>query len=375
MPEPASEQAAATQPSVPPGGLSQNEVLSVALLTGLLFVAVICAQSSYPQKVDDFGDGAAYMSVASAIRHWDFRGLTLKQFWGLPYLMALLSTLLRVSDRTSLLLISSVSSFVSVALAYRLWGGWVAGFFSVLNFDWMQRSFLGGSEPLFVCLLFAAFLAVRRQRWMLATLFASLATTVRPLGVLALVALGLTLLWQHQYRKAVLATLLGSAIGIAYALPLWVVYGDPLATVHSYQRANTLAPALFGIPFRAIIQGTLLYPSPWTNLVLSFGWILFVLAGVAAMIASKAFRDYARSHSVEVIFASTYLFAIYSYNYRYWARGSFPRFAIPIVPLVLVALRPWTPKSRVLLWTLAVFSPILAAISALGVRNLFPFLP
>jgi hypothetical protein len=90
------------------------------------------------------------MPVASAIRHWNFQGLVVKQFWGLPYFMAAISTLTRVSDRTALLLVSFISYFVSVALAYRLWGGWVAGFFSLLNFDWLQRSFLGGSEPLFV---------------------------------------------------------------------------------------------------------------------------------------------------------------------------------------------------------------------------------
>jgi hypothetical protein len=352
--------------------LSQNEVLSLALLTWMLFVAVITSVSSYPQTVTNFGDSSAYMSVASAIRHWEFRELTVKQFWGLPYLMALVSTLLRTSDRASLLLISVISSFVSVALAYRLWGGWVAGLFAVLNFDWMQRSFLGGSEPLFVALLFGSFFAVRQQRWILAAALASLATTVRPLGVLALVALGLVLLWRHEYRKAALAMAVGCAIGIAYALPLWHIYGDPLATVHSYRQANQKGPALFGLPFYAIIKGTLLYPSPWTNLLLSFGWIFFVLAGIAAMVASKTFREYAKAHPVEVIFAAKYLLAIFSYNYPYWARGSFPRFAIPIVPFVLLALMPWIPKSRALLWGVGAVSSLLAAASALGVRNVLP---
>ena len=64
---------------------------------------------------------------------------------------------------------------------FRLWGGWVAGFFAILNFDWMQRSYLGGSEPLFVALLFASFLAIRKERWWLACVLASLSTVVRPL--------------------------------------------------------------------------------------------------------------------------------------------------------------------------------------------------
>lgn len=95
--------------------------------------------------------------------------------------MAALSTIARVSDRTSLLAISFVASFIAVALSWRLWDGWIAGFFAILNFDWLQRSYLGGSEPLFVALLFGSFLAVRKERWLLAALPASLATIVRPL--------------------------------------------------------------------------------------------------------------------------------------------------------------------------------------------------
>ena len=316
----------------------------------------------------------AYMSVASAIRHWDFHDLSVKQFWGLPYAMAAVSIVFHISDRTSLLLISALASFASVGLVYRLWGGWTAGFFAVLNFDWMQRSFLGGSEPLFVALLFGAFFAVRRQRWLWGAFLAALATTVRPLGFFALAGLGVVLLWKHEYGKAALAFLIGCAVGAAYVWPLWHAFGDPLATVHSYQQASQHDPHLFGIPFYAIIRGTLTYHSPLTSLVLSFGWILLVLAGIAAMIATKPFREYAKSRPVEVIFAAAYILAIFSYNSPYWARGTFPRFSIPIIPFVLFSLQRWIPKSRALLWGLGVVSPVLAAASALGIRNVLPFL-
>jgi hypothetical protein len=119
--------------------------------------------------------------------------------------MAALSGLTGVSDRTALLLISFPSSFLGVALAYRLGGGWVAGFFAVLSFDWMQRSYLGRSEPLFVALLFGSFVGARKERWLLAALRASLATVVRPLGVFALLGIGDTLLWKRAYRKFLLA--------------------------------------------------------------------------------------------------------------------------------------------------------------------------
>jgi hypothetical protein len=54
--------------------------------------------------------------------------------------------------------------------------------------------------------------------------------------------------------------------------------------------------------------------------------------------------------------------------------GNFIRFSIPALPFVFFAILPWLPKDRRVLWTLAVVAPVLAACSAIGIRNLFPFL-
>jgi hypothetical protein len=341
-----------------------KEVSALVLLTGCMFVGFICLFQSYCAKVDYFGDSLSYMGIASAIRHWDFKGLVIEHFWGLPYFMAFLSKVTHVSDRTALLAICFASSFASVILVHRLWGGWVAGLFAVLNFDWMQRSFLGGSEPLFAALLFGSFLAVRRGRWLLATVLASLATVCRPLGLFALVGIGATLLWKREPLKCALATVIGVAVGALYSLPLAIYFGSPLANVHGYDPNGNL----FGLPFYAIIEGTILYPAPWTNLILTFGWILFVLAGIITMAVTENYRAYAREFPVESIFAALYLISVYCYNYPYWARGNFPRFVIPAVPFVLLALLRWVPKDRRLIWALALVMPVLAAASAIGVR-------
>jgi hypothetical protein len=348
---------------------SRNELLLLCVVTGVVFVAFVSLFRAYTAAVDDFGDSSAYMTLASAIRHWDFRNVVIKQFWGLPYAMAALSTITRISDRTSLLVISAIASFVSVMLAWRLWGGWIAGFFAILNFDWLQRSYLGGSEPLFVALLFGSFLAVRKERWLAAALLASFATVVRPLGLFALVGIGVALLWRRNYRVLLLAILIGAVVGTLYALPLAHHFGDPLATVNSYHSSAWQGGWLFGFPFYAIIKGTLTEPAPLTNLVLSFGWIFLVLVAIVAMARSTRFREYARSHIVEAIFLVPYLWTLYTYNYPHWARGNFARFAIPVIPLVLLALDRWVPKDRRVLWALGVVSPILAAASAIGISN------
>ena len=351
---------------------SAADVLLIASLTCLMFVGLIVVNTKFSALVDSFGDSSAYMSIASAIRQWNFQNVVVKQFWGLPYVMAAISLVAHVSDRSALLLTSVASSLVAVLLCYKLWGGWVAGFFAVLNFDWMQRSLLGGSEPLFMALLLGTFLAVRRERWLLAALLSSCATIVRPLGFFALAGIGVALLRDRQFRRLAQAVAIALAIAAVYVLPLAYAFGDPLATVHSYQRPGQSGPNLFGIPFYAIFKGTLLYPAPWTNLVLTFGWILFVTLGATVMAVSRSFREYAKAHLVEISFVLPYLISIYCYNFPYWARGSFPRFAIPVIPFVLVALRQWWPNDRRLLGGMAVASPLLAAVSALGVRNVLP---
>jgi len=241
--------------------------------------------------------------------------------------------------------------------------------FVILNFDWMQRTMLGGSEPLFVALLFGAFLALRHDRWLLGTLLASLGTTVRPFGIFSLSAIGFALLWRRQWSKFALAASIGAAVGILYAWPLVHYFDDPLANVNRYRTMDWSQGRLFGLPFAAIIRGTILYPAPGTNLLLTFGWIAFVLAGLVAMMRTKSFHEYSWLHPVEVGFAACYALAIFCYNSPYWARSSFPRFALPIVPFVLVALMRWLPKDRRVLWGFVFITPALAAVSSVGIRE------
>ena len=355
--------------------ISLRETIMICLAAAAIFAGTIGVLTPYLTTVDNFGDNSAYISIAVAIQKWDFRGVFVKHFWGLPYLIAAITRTSGLSNRTALLLVCWTSSFAAIILAYRLWGGWIATAFSIVNFDWYQRSYLGGSEPLFVALLFGSFLAIRRERWVIAALLAALATITRPLGIFLLVGIGLTLLWRHDWRRLAVASAIGIAIGALYVIPLARYFHDPLATVHSYESTQAGAStSLFGIPFSAIIKGTILYPAPFTNLVLTFGWIFLVLIAIIAMFTTQSFRNYSRAHPAEIIFAAPYLLSLYCYNYPYWARGNFPRFAIPIIPFVFLALWRWIPKDRRILWALVPVTAVLAASSAVGIRNLVQLL-
>jgi hypothetical protein len=356
-----------------PASPSLREVILLTLLSSLLFAATILSVRNYSVVVDDFGDSSAYVVAASAIHHWEFGGVQVKQFWGYPYAMALFSLLSGAPERYSLLVVSFVSSFVSIWLAYRLWGGWVAAFFAVLNFDWMQRSFLGGAEPLGTALIFGAFLAFRRDRYLLAALLASLSTVVRPLGIFGLVGIGAVLLYRREYKKCALAVLIGMIVGTLYMLPFWIYFHDPLYQVHRYKTSDWQSGSAVGIPFAAIGHSFAHNQEPWTNVLLTLGWVILVVLGVATM-AKKDFRQYAREHGAEAGFALLYIGFLLTYNSSQWARAEFIRFAIPVLPFVLVSLAKWRPDDRRVLWALGCVTPVLAAASALGIRNVIHLL-
>jgi hypothetical protein len=356
-----------------------GELFLLLAVGGVLFDAAAIALPGWNSLVLSFGDNAAYLGVAKAIRDWDFHGAGVQHFMGYPYAIAAVSLVLHLPLTFCLWLVAGVASLVSTLLIARLFGTWVAAYFATSNLAWWQTSLLGGSEPLAVALGMGAFWSFRRGYPLLAALLGALATTVRPLMFFTLVGIGIALLQQKHYAKFVAAFALGLGIGVLYAWPLARYFGDPLLTAHSYTSRdygalNVVGPhgRLFGWPFHGIIVGTMLYPAPWTNLVLSFSWIALVVAGTVAMFA-RDLRKFWQSHPAEAIFCGLYLLALFCYDYLVWARGNFMRFSIPVLPFVFFALLRWLPKDRRALWCLGVLAPVLAACSAIGIRNL-PFL-
>jgi hypothetical protein len=355
------------------------ELLLLVALGGVLFGATLIAFGGWHSLTLNYGDSPAYLGVATSIRHWDFHGLDIQHFMGYPYAIAAVSLILHPPLSSSLWLVACAASLVSTLLIARLFGAWVAGYFAFSNFAWLQVSFLGGSEPLAVALGMGAFWSFRRRQVLPAALLGSLATTVRPLMFFILVGIGIALLYQKRYANFFGALGVGLAIGLLYVWPLAHYFGDPLLTVHSYTSrdygaAKLVGPHghLFGWPFHGIVAGTMLYPAPWTNLILSFSWIALVSAGVVAMF-SRHLREYWRANPAEAIFCGLYLLAIFCYDYLAWARGNFIRFSIPALPFVFFALLGWLPKDRRVLLCLSGLGSVLAASSAIGIKNL-PFL-
>lgn len=335
------------------------------VISSACFLLVVLHYKTYANAVNDFGDSGAYMSAANAIVKWNFAGVHVMQFWGVSYFSALISKVVKLPIMPSLIVTSALSSLIACFLATRLWGWWVAAFFVVLNFDWMQRSWLGGAEPTFMALLLAAFLFTRSEKWEWAALFASLATIVRPLGICALIAIGIVLLLKKNYWTFFRAFAIGLAIGLLYIIPLRLYMHDPFANIHDYSSSRSV----FGVPFVAMMKGISLH-QPLTNLILCSGWVIFILSGVALYLASDSCAQERKDRPVELIFASIYTLMTCSYNYPQWVFGGFARFAIPVIPFAVLGLRRMLPKQEKLIWAGAIVFPLLAGASAIGIHNI-----
>lgn len=352
-------------------GPSQRELVFLWLISAVCFLIVLTHFKSYSAGVSAFGDNDQYTAAAHAIQHWDLRSTQARQGWGVSYLIALLS-LLHLSNKVSLVLISMASSLGSVLLARPLWGPWIAAFFAILNFPWLQTSMLGGSEPLFVLLLFASFWFSRRQRWIPSSALAALATVTRAVGVFSLFALGLSLLLRKEYRKLSLCIAVAALIGFLYLLPFWVAFHDPLYQFHRREHSGDWDSGhLLTWPFHSIAVSYLYHRGPWSNVILTGAWIGLAIVGLCRM-GIKLYRDRGTQYPNEQIFVITYVFFLFSYNSLVWARWSFHRFVIPAIPLLLLSVYPWLPKKRYVMYPLCIVSSILAAWSAIGIKNVIP---
>ena len=342
-----------------------QEVLLLSAVCYAVYLLLLTMLGNYWHIFRTFGDNQAYVWIADGIRTWNFKSIKEWQFFGLPYVMVAFSFLTHTSYWTSLLFLSVGCAFISIALSNRLWGGWVAGVFAVCSRDWMERSVIGGAEPLFLALVFGSFLATRREKWLLAALLAAFSAVVRPMGIFALVAVGFVLLIRREYKQLVAASAIGLAVGALYVLPLKLYMGTALANVKAYGTADGSGGKPITFPFYALLQNKLPLLSTNLNVARAACWIILLLAAVVAMLRTAHFREYSRNRLAEAIFCGLYVGLLFTYNSP-WARIAFPRYVIPVIPFMVLALLPWIPKDRRLLWAFGILSAVLSAAETYG---------
>jgi len=84
------------------------------------------------------------------------------------------------------------------------------------------------------------------------------------------------------------------------------LFHNPLANAQSYQQLDLQGGRVLTWPFYAIVKSSLSDAAPLTNLILTWGWILFVLAGFVALLR-KDCRQYWSTRPTEILFTVGYI--------------------------------------------------------------------
>ncbi len=322
-----------------------------------------------------FGDNPEFLPAAEFIKQWR-SGPSYPDwhFAGLPIAVAALSSLLHVSTSVALVLLSVLCSASACIVIYKLYGGEVTAAFLIVSAEWLQGSLLGASEPLFALLFLTSFLAIRSNLWSSAALLASLATTVRPVGVFALLGLGIDLLRRRRWVDLAWSVMIAGCVGCAYLWSAHVVAGDAFMNFKRY-RFDWGGGSPLAIPFWALLQSlrSIFSESRWYTSLKYLGWPILTALVVATMCINREARPQAvHQHKVESITVSLYIFFFLSYNYSgvgwYW-----PRFMIPVLPFLLFSVRQWLPTRSWIIWPSVALSSLVACSELLKMKTVFGF--
>jgi hypothetical protein len=338
-------------------------------------VAYVCAGTvvhllwpGYLARVAVYDDNVGYIRMVAAIGGAPFSEFGRPQTWGYPFLVAMVSTALHVAPAMGLVLVSFPAAVASVAVAARLWGGAVGAAFGIVNAGWIQRAAFGGTEPAFMLALLTAFLCARDERWPAAALLSSLATLVRPVGMLALVAIGVVLVARRAYGASARCVAASAAVGLAYLVLVTVYFESPVVALSRY--GETLyGTSPIGVPLAGVVRAMQEFERPSWSVALHGAWIVFALAAVIATVAQPRIRALWTRYPVEWIFAGVYLLFVTSFN-TFWLWLEAARYLVPVTPFFLVAFEAWLPRRAWVYGGAAVVCGVGGGIPVVGVRRL-----
>jgi hypothetical protein len=313
------------------------------------------------------GDYYRYLDITNQILNGHFAPST-KHFWGLPYLMAALITVTHLSPVTLYYLIPVASSLGATWLVTRLWGTWVGVTFTACNWMWIEASSYGGADSLFVFLVFFAIARMQSRRYVWAVLLASLATTVRPLGLFLVCVIVIAAWRELGSRSAVLCLTVSAVIGALYVVPLLRSLHDPLFNVHLYQQQDWGGGLPVSLPLKAIVTNYLNGRNVG-NTFIKNAKAVFVLLHVAALLGlamSSQLRRRLTEQPVIGAFVLLYSAFILTYNAPWWALSIYPRLMIPVLPFLLWLYEKWLPRNWVVWTAVACVTMVLACGAGLG---------
>jgi len=337
-----------TATSVAPSGLTLALMVGITLAAYLL--GAVHQQGSWLGAAD-WLDNGAYIAASDAILSGEWSTPTdgPTPFFGFPLIIAAVTRTTALNAWVVVIAISLFSALIACACLRRLYGAPAVLSPLVLSWDWIGICVLGGSEAPFCAGLFAAFLSARSGRWRTAATLAAAATTIRPVGVFALLALFLTRVHRRAWRTSAEMILLGLAIGAMYLAFVASVTGDPWINFRTYRVDwNTGWP--IGPPFMALVHSSV-------PLLRRFGWwmgmrvmvIVAVTEAAGLHVAYRGVRGRWPLPEAESIFAVFVVGFLLCYPFRNMAY-EWPRFLIPAAPLLTAAHGSVVPEGRRFWW-------------------------
>jgi hypothetical protein len=97
------------------------------------------------------------------------------------------------------------------------------------------------------------------------------------------------------------------------------------------------------------------------NLAKTLAWMSFTLAAIIAAVRRPEMRAAMKRDRIEWLFATIYIASFLLFP-AWWIEGEFPRYLVPVIPMLFLALRPWLPSDRRILGTIGILSATLAAV-------------
>ena len=349
--------------------ITRLDVVAVVFVSLLIPFLELAETGNYWGRLKDWLDNGSYVEIANVIRSGGIPRH--HNFWGLPHLMAAIQAAFDVSGFAAIVLISLPCSVATSFLIDRLYGASVTIAFLILCPTWVRLSVMGGSEPLFLCLLLSSWLAFRSNLALLAVALASFATTVRPVGLFAICGIGFAIILQRDWKRLAMSACIAVGVALAYLMRCQVISGDALINFRLYSDAWTYGNPL-SLPFLQLGKGLFdfVVPNLWTS------WIehLFslILAGIGTFFLLTKCATLLRRYPAEVAFVSAYLFFLVCYNSE-TVVTHFARYSIPVIPFLLFTAHDWLPTNRFLVWPLGIVSALIASSGLVGFESVFGF--
>jgi len=312
----------------------------------------------------DWLDNGTYIAASEAIRtgQWSTPTDTPTPFFGFPLLIAAVTRATALSGWVAVIVISLVSALITCACLRRLYGAPAVLSPLILSWDWVGICVLGGSEAPFCACLFAAFLCARHGRWRTAATLAAAATTIRPIGVFALLTLCLARIHHRAWRTSIDMTILGLGIGAIYLALVGSLTGDPWINFRSYRVDwNTGWPV--GPPVIALIHSSVpLFRRFGLWIGLRVMVIVAVTAAAGVHVAYRIVRGRCSLPEAEGTFAVLIVAFLLCYPFRNMAY-EWPRFLIPALPILSAAHGSILPNGRRAWWLVVLANAALLSVA------------